>query len=132
MINYILVMFALLGSHEMGHEVESDNHNVELHWSLLKWKASFEATEKDGELISAAAFEMQDLMGGALQSPEYHRMSGLHKLQYVYKGTGDIANIGGEYQGFIVISAISDLFGGKFRFAQLNEDTPGLIKMWRF
>jgi len=128
MEEYIFAFMLMLGSHEMGHQVAADRLNVDMTWYGIEWVA--DCDEGRAELISAAGFEGQDIMGYALQNPKYSKISGIHKLKYLNDDNGDMLNMGDEYKLFIFASALSDLMNLEIRFVLLNNRTPGLMKLW--
>ena len=131
MIELIFSFCLLIGSHEMGHQVEADRLNVEIIWNRQN---SFypSVTKKELDLITNRAFIMQDEIGYRLNSRKYNLISGVYKIQYLYRDVLDMKNITKESKYLIAITAMSDIGGGGLRFTQLNENTTGLKKTWRF
>lgn len=115
----------------MGHQVEADRLNVEIIWNRQN---SFypSVTKKELDLITNRAFIMQDEIGYRLNSRKYNLISGVYKIQYLYRDVLDMKNITKESKYLIAITAMSDIGGGGLRFTQLNENTTGLKKTWRF
>ncbi|MCK4824437.1 hypothetical protein KA005_52280 [bacterium] len=131
MIESILLLFLLAGSHEMGHQVGADKTNIELHWQGVNWIV-FDASESESALIANAAFVMQDNIGYGLKSKKFNTLNGLYKTQYLIRDVLDMDNITNESKVLLALSAMSNLSNSGLRFVQYNDNTSGLIKTWRF
>ncbi|MCK5607595.1 hypothetical protein KAR91_37270 [Candidatus Pacearchaeota archaeon] len=131
MIELILSLFLLIGSHEAGHQIEADRLNVDIKWQGVNWVV-FDVSEKESALIANAAFVMQDEIGYSLKSKKFNILNGVYKAQYLLRDVLDMNNITDESKALIALSAISDLSSNGVRFIQYNDNTSGLIKTWRF
>ncbi|MCK5607620.1 hypothetical protein KAR91_37395 [Candidatus Pacearchaeota archaeon] len=131
MIELIFSAFLLIGSHEIGHQVEADKLNLDLKWQGTKWSVAI-ASKKEVGLITNAAFAMQDEIGYRTNNKKFDILNGIHKTQYLFRDVLDMDNITDESKAFIALSAVSNFTSNGLRFIQYNDNTSGLIKTWRF
>lgn len=142
MTEALLAIMLIFGSHEMGHTIEAQEHDLSPTCAMVMCSASGESEALTR--WASSGFVMEDIMVTSQGGREIELISAAHKITYVVAQREDlrtIRNLRGDTtvavaSASLLLSAFDDLrSGGKdwdARYWMSDGGAPGILIAWSF